>query len=141
MGPSSKPRSKLIREKWSSVCVLQSCFINFFLRTHRFGAISADRLDQILISEKIDIFDENCENGRFCCTHNSMKTTPTEKTEYTTTKPTENARKLSSQIFDFWILSQRFFDLKLAIFRFFKISQKHKFWRFWPPNCRRFLNT
>ena len=41
----------------------------------------------------------------------------------------------------FKLLSQRFFDLKLAIFRFFKNSKKRKFWRFWPPNCGRFLNT
>ena len=31
--------------------------------------------------------------------------------------------------------------LKLAIFSFFKNSKKRKFWRFWPPNCGRFLNT
>ena len=41
----------------------------------------------------------------------------------------------------FELSSQRFFDLKLAIFRFFKNSKKRKFWRFWPPNCGRFLNT
>ena len=41
----------------------------------------------------------------------------------------------------FELSSQRFFDLKLAIFRFFKNSKKHKFWRFWPQNCGRFLNT
>ena len=37
--------------------------------------------------------------------------------------------------------SQRFFDLKLAIFCFFKNPKKRKFWQFWPPNCGRFLNT
>jgi len=41
----------------------------------------------------------------------------------------------------FELSSQRFFDLKLAIFRFFKNSKKHKFWRFWPQNCGPFLNT
>jgi len=69
-------------------------FINFFRRSLRFGAILGDRFDHILIGEKIDIFDENCENGRFCFSHISMKTAPTEKMEYTTTKPMENVRKL-----------------------------------------------
>ena len=41
----------------------------------------------------------------------------------------------------FKLLSQRFFDLKLVNFRFFKNSKKRKFWRFWPPNCGCFLNT
>ena len=49
-------------------------FINFFRRSLRFGAILSDRFDHILIGEKIDIFDENCENGRFCFNHISMKT-------------------------------------------------------------------
>ena len=49
-------------------------FINFFRRSLRFGAILSDRFDHILIGEKIDIFDENCENGRFCFSHISMKT-------------------------------------------------------------------
>ena len=34
-------------------------FINFFRRSLRFGVILSDRLDHILIGEKIDIFDEN----------------------------------------------------------------------------------
>ena len=74
-------------------------FIDFFRRSLRFGAILSDRFDHILIGEKIDIFMENCENGQFCFSHISMKTATTEKTGYTTTKPTENARKLSSQEF------------------------------------------
>ena len=41
----------------------------------------------------------------------------------------------------FELSSQRFFDLKFAIFRFFKNSKKRKFWRFWLPNCGHFLNT
>ena len=49
-------------------------FINFFPRSLRFCAILSDRFDHILIGEKIDIFDENCENGRFCFNHISMKT-------------------------------------------------------------------
>ena len=49
-------------------------FINFFRRSLRFGAILSDRFDHILIGEKIDIFDENCENGRFYFSHISMKT-------------------------------------------------------------------
>ena len=49
-------------------------FINFFRRTLRFGVILSDRFDHILIGEKIDIFDENCENGRFYFSHISMKT-------------------------------------------------------------------
>ena len=40
----------------------------------RFGVILSDCFDHILISEKIDIFDENCEKGRFCFSHISMKT-------------------------------------------------------------------
>ena len=49
-------------------------FINFFRRTLRFCAILSDRFDHILISEKIDIFDENFEKGRFRFGHISMKT-------------------------------------------------------------------
>ena len=48
-------------------------FINFFRRTLRFCAILSDRFDHILISEKIDIFDENFEKGRFRFGHISMK--------------------------------------------------------------------
>ena len=49
-------------------------FINFFRRSLRFGAILSDRFNHILIGANIDIFDENCENGRFCFSHISMKT-------------------------------------------------------------------
>ena len=49
-------------------------FINFFRRSLRFGTILSDRFDHILIGEKNDIFMENCENGRFCFSHISMKT-------------------------------------------------------------------
>ena len=49
-------------------------FIDFFRRSLRFCAILSDRFDHILIGEKIDIFMENCENGRFCFSHISMKT-------------------------------------------------------------------
>ena len=48
-------------------------FINFFPRSLRFCAILSDRFDHILISEKIDIFDENFEKGRFRFGHISMK--------------------------------------------------------------------
>ena len=48
-------------------------FINFFRRSLRFCAILSDRFDHILIGEKNDIFMENCENGRFCFSHISMK--------------------------------------------------------------------
>ena len=73
-GTSLTPRSKSIGGKCSSVRVLQSWFYQFFCRSLRFGAILSDRFDHILIGEKIDIFDENCENGRFCFSHISMKT-------------------------------------------------------------------
>ena len=55
---------------------------------------------------KIPIFRlfENFQNWRFWSPNFSVITVPTEKTEYSTTKPTENARKLSSQIFDFQTL-------------------------------------
>jgi len=99
-------------------------FINFFRRSLRFGAILSDRFDHILIGEKIDNFDENCENGQFCFSHISMKTAPTEKTEYTTTKPTENARKLSSQIFDFQTFVTEIFRFKVGHFSFFQKFQK-----------------
>ena len=99
-------------------------FINFFRRSLRFGAILSDRFDHILIGEKIDIFDENCENGRFCFSHISMKTAPTEKTGYTTTKPTENARKLSSQNFDFRTFVTEIFRFKVSHFSFFQNFQK-----------------
>ena len=46
-------------------------------------------------------FFENLQDWRFSSGNFSVKTAPTEKMEYTTTKPTKNARKLSSQIFDF----------------------------------------
>ena len=38
-------------------------FINFFRRTFCFGAILSNRFGHILIGEKIDIFNENCEKG------------------------------------------------------------------------------
>ena len=48
-----------------------------------------------------------------------MITAPTEKTEYTTTKPTENARKLSSQIFVFQTFVTEIFRFKVSHFSFF----------------------
>ena len=53
-----------------------------------------------------------------------MKTAPTEKTEYTMTKATENARKLSSQIFDFRTFVTEIFRFKVDHFSFFKKFQK-----------------
>ena len=41
----------------------------------------------------------------------------------------------------FKLSSQRFFDLKFAIFRFFKNSKKRKFWWFWLQNFGHFHNT
>ena len=58
VGPSLKPRSKSICEKWSSVCVLQSWLYHILHRTLHFGAILSYRFDQFLNSEKINIFDE-----------------------------------------------------------------------------------
>ena len=59
--------------------------------------------------------------------------------------PQRRQRKMQEnchlRFFIFELSSQRFFDLKLAIFRFFKNSKKRKFWRFWPQNCGCFLNT
>ena len=59
-------------------------------------------------------FFENCQNRQFWSANFSMKTAPTEKTEYTTAKATENARKLSSQIFDFWTFVTEIFKLRLG---------------------------
>ena len=59
--------------------------------------------------------------------------------------PRRRQRKIQEichlRFFIFELSSQRFFDLKFAIFRFFKNSKKRKFWRFWLPNCGHFLNT
>ena len=43
-----------------------------------------------------------------------MKTASTEKLEYTTTKLTENPRKLSTQIFDFWNFVTEIFNHKVS---------------------------
>ena len=48
-----------------------------------------------------------------------MITAPREKTEYTTTKGTENARKLSSQIFYFQTFVTEIFRFKVHHFSFF----------------------
>ena len=45
------------------------------------------------------------------------------------------------RFFIFELSSQRFFDLKLAIFRFLKNSKKCKFLQTWPSNFGCFLNT
>ena len=47
------------------------------------------------------IFSKNLKKRPFCSVNFSMKIEPTEKMEYTMTKPTENPSKLSSQIFEF----------------------------------------
>ena len=98
--------------------------VDFFRRSLCFGAILSDRFDHILIGEKFDIFDENCENGRVCFSHISMKTAPTEKTENTTTKPTENERKLSSQICDFQTFVREIFRFTVSHFLFSQNFQK-----------------
>ena len=46
-------------------------------------------------------FFKKLEKSTFCFANISMRKASTEKTEYTTVMPTENPRKLSSQIFDF----------------------------------------
>ena len=65
MGPSSKPRSKLICEKWSSVCVLQSWFYHILHRTLRFGAILSYRFDQFLNSKKLIFLMRILKKGDF----------------------------------------------------------------------------
>ena len=116
-------------------------FINFFCRNHRFGAILRDGFNHILIGEKIDIFDENCENGDFVSVISPWKRHLQKKRSI----PRRSQRKMQEnchlRFLIFKLLSQRFFDLKLAIFRFFENSKKRKFWRTWPPNYGRFLNT
>ena len=64
----------------------------------------------------------NYQNWQFWLMNFSKKTTPTEKTKYTTTTARENPTNLSSQIFDFWT-----FDTK--IFRF-KVRHISFFWKF-----------
>ena len=66
----------------------------------------------------------NLQNWRFWSANISVITAPTEKTEYTTTKPTENARKLSSQIFDFQTFVTEIFRFKVSHFSFFQKFQK-----------------
>ena len=53
-----------------------------------------------------------------------MKTAPTEKTECTMTKATENAKKLSSQIFNFQTFVTEIFRFKVGHFSFFQKFQK-----------------
>ena len=69
-------------------------------------------------------FFGNMQNWRFSSGNFSVKTAPTEKTEYTTTKPTENARKLSSQMFDFQTFVTEIFWFKVSHFSFFQNFQK-----------------
>ena len=51
----------------------------------------------------------------FCFANFSMKTRSTEKMKYTTTKPTENPSKLSSQIFNFWNFVTEIFCHKVML--------------------------
>ena len=69
-------------------------------------------------------FFQKSRNRRFCFAIFSVKNASTEKTEYTTTKPTENARKLSSQIFDFQTFVTEIFRFKVSHFSFFQNFQK-----------------
>ena len=57
--------------------------------------------DTIEINLVFFIFSKNLKKRPFCSVNFSMKIEPTEKMEYTMTKPTENPSKLSSQIFEF----------------------------------------
>ena len=55
-----------------------------------------------------------------------MKTPPREKMEYTTMKGTENARKLSSQIFDFQTFVTEIFCFKVRHFSHFLKTSKNE---------------
>ena len=55
-------------------------------------------------------FESSIHFASFCFANFSMKTRSTEKMEYTTTKPTENPSKLSSQFFLFLKLCHRDFS-------------------------------
>ena len=60
-------------------------------------------------------FESSIHFASFCFANFSMKSRSTEKMEYTTTKPTENASKLSSQIFYFWKFVTEIFRNKVML--------------------------
>ena len=69
-------------------------------------------------------FFENFQNRQFWSSNFSMKTAPTEKTECTMTKATENGKKLSSQIFNFQTFVTEIFRFKVSHFSFFQKFRK-----------------
>ena len=60
-------------------------------------------------------YSHNHKKCPFCFANFSKKTWSTEKIEYTTTKPTENPSKLSSQFFHFWNFVTEIFRQKLML--------------------------
>ena len=70
-------------------------------------------------------FLENFQKMQFWSANFSVKTAPREKTEYTTTKGTENARKLSSQIFYFQTFVTEIFGFKVCHFSHFLKTSKN----------------
>ena len=64
-------------------------------------------------------FYEKPKNGQFRFANISMKEMATEKTKYTMTTATENATKLSLQIFDFQNFVTEIFPLKVRQISFF----------------------
>ena len=126
-------------------------FINFFRRSLRFCAILSDRFDHILIGEKIDIFDEKWENGRFCFSHISMKTESPIKVgrskTYLSDRPRKcvgkQTRKINSKgqilLCKITLFFCNFFNF-LAVFAIFGLFLGH-FWvdtRYvgWIPGCQ-----
>ena len=60
-------------------------------------------------------FESSIHFASICFANFSMKTRSTEKMEYTTTKPTENPSKLSSQFFYFWNFVTEIFRHKVML--------------------------
>ena len=74
-------------------------------------------------------FFEKSQNRHICFTNFSIKIAPPEKTKYTMVYPTENATKLSIQIFDYQSCVTEIFRFKYGHFLDFSILRIFENWQ------------
>ena len=106
----------MIWQFWRIFRWLRRGVLHFFCRPCFHGEIcKTKRMQNGCFSQ----YNKKCP---FCFPNFSQKTWSAEKMEYTTTKPTENPLKLSSQIFYFWNFVTEFFHHKVS----FNLNKSHK---------------
>ena len=91
-------------------CWLRCGVLHFFCRPSFLQEICKTKWTLFIILRAASILHP------FCFANFSKKTLSTEKIEYTTTKPTENPSKLSSQIFNFWHFVTEIFESLCTFF-------------------------